>query len=327
MHTPSVSVILPVYNESDTIRSVIGSLLGQDYSGDVEIIVADGGSTDGTREILQELAEAASQINIIENPARRQSAGLNAAARVAGGGLLVRADGHTTYAPDYIRRCVEALAFGADATGGTINPVGVDGFGGAVAAAMRSPLAIGTARFHHATTRQEADTVYLGAFPAAKFAAIGGFRAFPSGAAEDADFYYRWRRAGMTVLVDPTIVSSYRPRDTAGSLWRQYFRYGQGKAELLWANGQFPSWRPLAPLILALGLVATTGFAILSGNFWPLAILASVWVGVLLVAAFTVDGSSPRVPLAAGIMHLAYGAGLMWGLLRGPGPVRRFLAR
>ena len=139
---------------------------------------------------------------------------------------------------------------------------GTSDFGRAVAVAFRSPLAIGPARFHHATLPTEADTVYLGAMSKSTWDSLGGMRALPSRVAEDADFYYRLRKAGGRVLVDPAIVSTYRPRETISDLWRQFYRYGLGKADMLYVNGEFPSWRPFAPLALILGLAV--GLALLA---------------------------------------------------------------
>ena len=70
--------------------------------------------------------------------------------------------------------------------------------------------------------------------------------------------------------VDPSIVSEYTPRENAGALWRQYFRYGMGKAEMLWRNGTLPSWRPLAPLALVLGflLLTVVGLVTRFGRPW-----------------------------------------------------------
>jgi glycosyltransferase involved in cell wall biosynthesis len=322
--SPSVSIILPVYNEQDTIDGVLESLLAQDYGGTLEIIVADGGSDDGTQARLTGWVERDERVRFIDNPQRRQSPGLNAAAAVAAGDYLVRADGHTSYAADYVRRSIETLAeSGADAAGGRMNPVGTVPFGKAVAAAMNSRLTMGPARFHHAERREEVDTVYLGAFGRDDYAAIGGFRNFPSGAAEDADFYHRWRRSGRTVVVDPEIHSTYTPRQTPGALASQYFRYGQGKTEMLWANGRFPSWRPWAPLLLILGIIAGLVILLVTGLAWPLLLLLGAWLIVIGIVAVRAKASTWRVFVAAGIMHLTYGCGLFWGLVRGPGPVRQ----
>ncbi len=323
MPLPPVSIILPVFDEIANIDGVIDSLARQGYEGSLEIVVADGGSEDGTRERLDERAERDSRIVVIDNPLRRQPSGLNLAAERASGEILVRADGHTLYATDYVQRSVAALAeTDAVAVGGPMNPVADGGFSASVAGAMNSPLVL-PARFHHAEQREEVDTVYLGAFRRSDFLAIGGFRTFPSGTSEDADLYARWRSGGRTVVVDPTIISEYTPRGSPGALWNQYFRYGMGKAEMLWANRRLPSLRPLAPTLLIVGLITFAILAIVTGVWWPLAALAGVWLLWLLYVGISSTASVVGVAFAAAIMHGSYGFGLLWGLVRGPGRVRR----
>lgn len=311
--TPRVSVIIPVLNEAGEIGACLESLESQDYPGDIQILVADGGSTDGTLELLDER-----DVGLVPNPDRVQSLGFNRAARVATGEVLVRADAHSVYPADYVRRSVEALLeTGASAVGGPLEPAGTTRFGQAVARAMRARLAVGPAPFHHARERTEADTVYLGTFRRQEFLDLGGMRALPSGVAEDADLYWRWRRAGGRIVLDPGIRTVYRPRQDPVALWRQFYRYGAGKADLLYVNGRWPSWRPIAPLGLVLALLL--GFAWGVGRSWlPLASLLLLWLGVLMVAA----RGRRLVMVAAGLMHLSYGTGLLRGLLRWPPAVR-----
>lgn len=321
-----MSVLLPVLDEAETIDECLQSLARQDYGGPLSLVVADGGSTDGTRERLAIWAERF-PLHVVDNTAVRQAPGINLAAAAADGEILVRADAHTVYAPDYVTASVRALLDSpAHAVGGAMLPEGRTRFGRAVAIAMMSPLTTGPARFHRPGSAGEVDTVYLGAFRRDDFESLGGLRAFPSGAGEDADFYFRMRRRGGRVMLEPRIRSVYRPRECPGALLRQHFRYGQAKAELLWANRRFPSWRPLAPAALMAGIVAGALLAGL-GTWWPLAVLGGSWLAALAVAAASAGWLAPLVAGAAALMHLGYGAGLWWGLLRGPRPVRRSLGR
>jgi GT2 family glycosyltransferase len=322
--TPTVSIILPVFNEAGFLDPCLASLQAQDYGERIEIVVADGRSTDGTRERLADLAQRG-VVTVVDNPRRRQWAGLNLAAAAASGEVLVRVDGHSTYASDYVSRSVAALAeTGATAVGGRMIPESDSPVGRAIASAMASAWAVGPARYRHQAHRSLVDTVYLGAFRKQDFERLGGYRELP-GVAEDADLYFRWRRQGATVMLDPSIQSTYRPRDSWKGLARQYYRYGWGKADMLYANGVLPSLRPLAPLGLVVGLAGAAAAGAGRRTWWPLAALASLWGTVLgLIGARAGDGMvhRGRTAVAAGLMQLSYGIGLAAGMLRGPGTRR-----
>ncbi|MGZ5385630.1 MAG: glycosyltransferase family 2 protein [Acidimicrobiia bacterium] len=322
MPTPPVTIIVPARNEADAIGDCLGSMLGQDYAGEVEIIVADGGSTDGTKAVVGKIRSTATvPVRLIDNPAQVQTEGFNAAAAIASGEILVRADAHTTYAPDYVGRAVACLVESdAVAVGGPMTPNGTNAFGRAVATAMSSPLAIGPAKFHHATRRMEADTVYLGTFRRTDFLEAGGYRTLPSGVAEDADLYFRWRRRGRTVILDPAIRSTYQTRSAPAPLFRQYFKYGRGKAEMLYLNRRFPSWRPLAPLALVLAL--TGSLVTLAWTGWPLLVTSAAWLAVLLAVALTAGRQAVRVIWATVLMQVGYGTGLLFGLIKGPSAIQ-----
>ena len=314
---PSVSILLPVLNEAADIGACLASLRSQDYPAVAEILVADGGSTDGTREILAGLSGSLPSLVVIDNPDRVQSFGLNRLIELASGKISVRTDAHTTYAADYVSRCIAALeTSGADLVGGSMLPTGTSPRERAIAAAMTSLLAVGPAAFRREGAAGDADTVYLGAFRTETLRTFGGYRHLPSGVAEDADLAYRIRRAKGRIVLDPAIRSAYRPRSSFRGLWRQFRRYGRGKAEMRYLNGRFPSWRPWAPSALLLGLVAGIVIGLSGLSWWPLAALTAVWVLALGLGARKSD--HPVLTMwAIAIIHVAYGFGLIWGLLAG----------
>src|SRR5262245_2689349 len=118
-NSSTVSVIIPCLNEVMSIEKTLRSVLGQQRPTEqFEVIVADGMSDDGTRDLLATIASNYPELRVIDNSARIQAAGLNAAIAVAKGEIIVRMDAHTDYAPDYICECLAVLEeTGADAVG------------------------------------------------------------------------------------------------------------------------------------------------------------------------------------------------------------------
>lgn len=317
MASPRISVVMPVRQEARYLQATIESLIPQIEACDGELIVAEGESTDRTPQILEELSRKHSFVRVVENPGGHPATGLNAAISIARGEVILRADAHSHYAPDYVERSLAVLAQRGPRTlvGGRLEPRADSRFGRAVAEVMTSPMGVGTGAFHHAAEPQFADTVYLGAFQRQLIEAVGGYRAFRSRAGEDADFCARIRRAGFSVWLDPSIRSTYQPRETPSSLASQSWRYGLAKAEILMASGALPSWRPLAPAALVLVLLRA---AAASSLHWS-RLLSCSWIGALWWGGRQSRSATDRLLFvgAAGIMQISYGGGFWAGLLRG----------
>jgi GT2 family glycosyltransferase len=312
-----VSILLPVLNEEAHLERCLNSLLAQDYPAIEEILVIDGGSTDGTVEIIDRFNAADGRVRLVVNPDRLQSHGLNRALRIATGRVVVRVDAHTEYAADYVTRSIELLdETSAWAAGGPMVPRSdLSGFAAAVALAMQAKWAAGPAGFRSQQTVGPVDTVYLGAFAREALDRVGGYRSFPSGVAEDADLCDRIRAQGGVVMLSPRISSRYSPRTSPGGLWRQYFRYGSGKAEMIRINRRLPSWRPLAPAALVIGIAGTAVAAAWGGPPLLPLLLVGGWLLSLLALSAVHGRRAPGVALAAAIMHLSYGLGFWRGLL------------
>src|SRR4051794_6788182 len=156
---------MPLLNEERHLPHAVGMILAQDYLGALEVVLALGPSTDRTDEVAAEVAAEDSRVHLVANPSGRTPDGLNAAIRAARGEVVVRVDGHAEIPDDYIRVAVSELErSGADNVGGIMDARGSTDFDRAVACAMRSPLGVGSARFHVGGGAGPADTVYLGVF-------------------------------------------------------------------------------------------------------------------------------------------------------------------
>ncbi|MBV6435336.1 MAG: hypothetical protein AELANPGJ_00567 [Anaerolineae bacterium] len=319
MNHPFVSVVMPIRNEEAFIERSLGAVLAQDYPADrIEVLIADGMSDDGTLSVIQRMP-GADRVRVIPNPRRIQAAGLNLIIPMARGEFIIRVDGHTIIAEDYVRQCVDILQHtGAQNVGGAMNSVGITPMGRAIAAAGTSSFAVPTA-FHVSSKAQYTDTVYLGAWPASIFQQVGLYSE-AVGVNEDYELNYRIRKASGRIYFSPAIRSEYFGRQTLRSLARQYFRYGKSKVKTLAHHPQ--SLRP-RQLIAPLFVVFLFGGALLSviwpglRAFWALGI--GVYAVTSLVFSVKVAARSGwellwRLPIVFLTIHLSWGIGFFAGI-------------
>lgn len=317
--TPLVTIAMPCLNEEAYIETCLRSVALQDYPRDrIEILVGDGGSTDRTREILERLQVEDPRIQVIDNPDRIQSAGMNRILQAARGEVIVRMDVHCEYATDYVRRCVEVLErTGADNVGGAQRARAHSWFQKALCAALESPLGVGGASYRSPENEGFVDTVFLGAFRRSVFQKVGMYdpKAITN---EDAELNQRILGAGGKVYLSRDIVVHYFPRDSYRTLAKQYFKYGQGRARTLLKHRSFPSPRPAIPFLM----VVSGASLLLVPPLQPLAPLAfGFYAAAAAVEAIRV-GRKPglrAIPIVWGIfpvLHVSHGIGFASGLLR-----------
>ena len=322
---PFVSVVLPIRNEAAHIEACLERLLDQDYPRDrMEILVVDGRSEDGTREIVREVQarHPSADVRLVDNPERIVPPAMNLGIQSARFDIIVRMDGHSVPAGDYVSACVRALQrSGAANVGGVIEPVGATRFGRAVATATGHRLGAGDARYRIGGEPGDVDHVAFGSFRREAFAVVGLFDESLVRNQDD-EMNMRLRAAGLRVYLDPAIRVQYTPRGTVRGLWSQYFQYGWWRIETMKRHPQSVRWRQLLPPAVT---AAFLGAALLA-PFWSLAAfglaLAALTYGVL-VSTVALRVARPQrdaglVALAFVVMHFGYGFGflchaLTWG--------------
>ena len=330
MTPPQVSVVIPCYNEQNTIGLLLDALYAQTFPREaMEVVIADGMSTDRTREVIAawQQKHADLTVRVIDNPQRIIPAAINRAVAAAQGEIIVRLDAHSVPAPDYIARSVAALETGkGDNVGGVweIRPRGTTWIARSIAVAAAHPLGVGDAHYRHATTAAAVDTVPFGAFYRQLFEHLGGFDETLL-TNEDYEFNTRIRENGGKVWLDPAIRSVYFARPNLRALARQYWRYGYWKAQMLRRYPHTLRWRQALPPLFVLSLLTLIVLSPLKPVFrWLLAFQISVYALALLAAALHVAWKQrdftllAGFPLAVAVMHLTWGGGLLWGLLRPP---------
>lgn len=313
--SPFVSVVIPVRNEAGSIAAAIESALAQDYGGPLEVLIGDGMSEDGTREVVARIAASDDRVQMVDNPKKVTPAALNAAIGAARGAIIVRCDAHATLPQGYVRRAVDQIGeTGAANVGGIQRAVGDTFVQRAVAMAMTSPLGVGDARYRYGGAPGPSDTVYLGNFRRDAIETVGLFDE-ELVRNQDYELNYRLRRAGETVWFDPELVVDYYPRTSIRALWRQYFDYGAGKRRMLRMHPGSLRLRQLAAPTLVIGLVGSL-VAGLAGApsaavVLPVVYIAALGTGTLYELARTRSASALMFPVAVGTMHLAWGLGFL----------------
>lgn len=334
-----VSIIAPCRNERGHVLAFCDAVAQQRLPPGVqmEVLVADGRSDDGTREALEARCRADPRFRLVDNPGRIVASGLNRCLEQAQGSIIVRLDMHTTYADDYVTECLAALArSGAANVGGPWRAVGDGGTQRgdsnsatqrgdskgatqrAIAAAFQSRWIAGGARSRDLDYEGPVDTVYLGCWPRATFDRHGLFDETLVRNQDD-EHNLRLARAGALVWQSARIRSSYRPRASLAALFRQQRQYGYWKPFVMRKHGRAASLRQLVPglFVGACGALAALGLA------WPLAWLALaelLLLYVLFVAACSLAIAReagrellPRLPAVIVAYHVGYGLGSVRG--------------
>jgi cellulose synthase/poly-beta-1,6-N-acetylglucosamine synthase-like glycosyltransferase len=322
----TVSVIIPCYNEEDSITDLLIAIYEQSFPRDeIEVIISDGMSTDATREKIADFANEFPdlQLTVIDNRKKTIPSGLNQAIQAANGEYIIRLDAHSNPHPDYITRSIKALEGGlGDNVGGVISiQAARQGWiSQSIAIAAGHPLGVGDARYRIGSEPGEVETVAFGAFRSELIDKIGLFDETLL-ANEDYEFNVRIRKAGGKIWLDPAIQANYIARSTLRELSVQYWRYGYWKLRMLLRYPETFRWRQISGLFVLSWLVLGTLSIWFPAARWLLAAEAVIYGGALILAGMRAGTDKKSlllglgVPLAIATMHFSWGSGFLWSLL------------
>lgn len=321
---PFVSVIVPCYNEEKTISYLLSAVFAQTYPhARLELIIADGMSTDKTRELIAKFQKihAGFKIIVVDNKIKNIPSALNQAIRESRGEIIVRLDAHSMPIPEYVEHCVSAHLSGkGDNVGGVwdIRPGAETWMAESISFAAAHPLGAGDALYRLKSNAGVVDTVPFGSFRRTLIDKIGFFDETLL-ANEDYEFNARVRESGGIVWLDPSIRSIYFSRSTLGSLAVQYWRYGFWKWRMLMRYPHTLRWRQALPPLFVLSLII---LIVLSLWFTPAGYLVAIQVFLYLAVIemaglkLAIEKRTPfhilGLPLSISTMHLAWGSGFLW---------------
>ncbi len=321
-----ISLIIPCFNEQDTIQDLLAAICEQDYPlKDLEVVISDGMSTDATRKRIGEFVEAVPEltVRVVDNPQRTIPAGLNQAIQAAQGEILIRMDAHSLPHPDYIKFSVQALQQGkGDNVGGVIDikPGNRGLIARSIAVAAGHPLGVGDAKYRTGAEAGEVDTVAFGAYWKSLIERIGGYDESLL-TNEDYEFNVRVRKSGGKIWLDPRIRATYIPRSTLSELASQYWRYGYWKLRMLLRYPETLRWRQVSGFFVLSWLVLGCLSIWFEFARWLLLAEAAIYLGALLAAGLSAAwkkqdlGLMLGLPLAIATMHFSWGSGFLISLV------------
>jgi len=323
--TKFVSVVIPCREEKKYIAQALKSILANDYPQDrLELLVVDGMSTDGTREIVTEFSRIYPLIKVFDNPKKIPASALNIGIAQAKGDIIMRMDSHSTYPPNYISSLVEWQdKTGAENVGGVWRtlPGGDSAMARAIALGMSHPFGVGNVYFRiGASSPRWVDSVPFGCYPREVFEEIGLFDE-DLVRNQDDEFNLRLKKKGGRILMVPDLVIDYYARENLSKLWRMYYQYGYFKASVARKLGWVLSLRHFIPSLFVLAL---TGSFLLS---WWSPLLGGL--GILILAIYLLAdaifawraGRRQGITVTACLaivfptLHFGYGIGFLKGLV------------
>ena len=327
-----VSIILPIRNEAKHIKQTIDSILNQNHiDKGFEILIADGMSNDGTREIIEEYIKTNGNIQLIENPEQIVSTGFNRALSNARGDFIIRVDGHSEIEQDFIKNSIKLFkTVDADCVGGATQHIASGIIGNAIRISQTSRFGVGGVPFREGSENGKfVDTIAFGTYKREIFEKIGGYDE-ELVRNQDDEFNFRLIQNGGKIWLDPSIKSTYYLRNSLSKLFLQYFQYGFYKIRVMQKRRGFASWRHIVPGVFLISLCLSFIFYLAIPLRWPIYlitfsyaltnILATLWESIK--QAMNQDSRKSShfsllsffiLPLTYFILHFSYGLGFLFG--------------
>jgi glycosyltransferase involved in cell wall biosynthesis len=309
-----LSVICPTYNEIFFIDKLIDQLCYDDGL-EKEILVTDGGSTDGTRERITSLMSKYSNLKLIDNPGRTSTKAFNTAFKLSTGKYIAFVGAHAEYNKSYFTSGINCLDKDeCDVAGGPLNQDGKSAKGKAIALVMSSKLGVGNTEFRTESKKMYVESVAFAIYKREVVEQCGLMdETLPVN--QDDEFHYRIRKMGKRILMIPEMSATYFVRNSYSKLYSQYFRYGLYKPAVLKKVSGAMRLRHVIPALFATYVIT------LPLSFFYLLWLIPFGLYLLLIIfrslSFDVDWkirllSMPVFP----IIHFSYGIGFLSGIFR-----------
>lgn len=317
-----VSIVVPCRNEEKYIGKCIQSIINQTYGlENIEILIIDGMSNDGTCKIINKFKKDNKEIKLIRNDKQITPVAINLGIKQSKGDIVILFGAHSYMDSLYVEKCVEKLSDGnIDCVGGRIINLSENDNAKAISLAMSSPFGVGNALFRFSNKEQLVDTVAFGAYNRKVFDKIGYFdeKLIRN---QDDEFNLRLSLNGGKILLCPEIISYYYIRSSYKKLWNQYFQYGFWKVKVIKKHKKPASFRHIVPMLFVLGLILGSIFSIFSFTIrviYFLVILLYFIMSIVFSIKINDDKNKRlwyRIVFSFMILHLSYGFGFLEGII------------
>ena len=323
INNPFISYILPIRNESLFIENTINSIMNQKTKAlEFEIIIADGMSIDGTRDIIKRLMNTIKEIKLIDNPEKIVPTGFNRALSISKGDYIIRIDGHAELRTDFVQNSLKELNnTNADCVGGPIINIAKGIIGNSISIAQKSKFGVGGVSFREEIKNGKyVDTLAFGAYNRQVFKEIGGYD-IELIRNQDDEFNFRMVQNNLKIWLHPSIKSYYHTKSSIIGLFNQYFQYGFFKIRVFQKRSGFSSYRHIIPLLFILYLICSIfSFLFIDFKIWIIVPgVLYIVVSVLFSIYETLKSSNSVLsfiflPMCYLTLHIAYGIGSMFGI-------------
>ena len=312
---PELSIVIPVYNEIQTIERVFSSIQNSNYK-QMEVVFVDGMSSDGTFEWLENAVDSIPDYYLEKNKKRYVSPGFNSVFPITKGKYVSRLDGHSIYPSGYFEKAIEILERDeADVVGGPAEHVGKTWKGEAIAECMMHPFGVGQSFFRTKREKKYVDTV---PFPIYKRSVLEDVGQYDEDLVrnQDDELNYRCRSKGYRILMDPSLETVYFVRENLKDLWQQYYQYGLYKPLVFKKVPQGRRWHQFVPAVFIVLMPASLGLGLL---YWGFLLPAAVYLILLTIISVFIQNSLRKKfysLLVFPCLHLGYGLGFLIGLFK-----------
>jgi len=250
-----VSVVIPIFNEIKYLERCLESIIkGSKKFNDFEILLIDGGSTDGTIELISELTNKYDNITYLNNPNKYTPSAMNIGIKNSSGDYIVRLDAHAVYPPLYIEKLIRILNESDDDVanvGGSIitKPLHENLVAISISFVLSSKFGVGNSSFRTGIPKKtiEVDTVPFGCFKKNALIKVGMYNELEI-RGEDLDLNTRLIKAGYKIILSPEITSIYYSRDNYLSFIKQAFKNGYTVFAEFRGNNSYHKIRHYIPL-------------------------------------------------------------------------------